>query len=251
MKIQSLYRYPLKGFSPEFLESIDLDNGKGFRFDRYWALEIGEQEFDHHNPSYLKKGRFIQLLSHPKLALLKCKFNCEEQKLTIDSQEQQLGHFDLSNPSDKTKLEQVLIEYIDDANITTLNLGSAPQHHFSDIPQAAVSLINLASVRDLAKTMGSTIDPLRFRANIYVEGLDPWQELDWAGKSIWANGEKIFDVFEDIGRCLATHVNLETGERDLKIKNKLLETYNHSKCGVYVVSTSATKITTGMQLTIK
>ncbi len=251
MKISTLYRYPVKGFSPEPLDSIVLSNNKGFRFDRYWALEIGEKEFDQKNPSYLKKGRFIQLLSHPKLALLKCTFDCDIQKFSIHNQEQLLGDFNLSNPVEKAKLETILIEYLDDANITALNLVSAPQHHFSDIPQAAVSLINLASVRDLEKTMDSNIDPLRFRANIYVEGLDPWQELDWAGKSIWANDEKIFDVFEDIGRCLATHVNLETGERDLKIKNKLLETYDHSKCGIYLISTSATKITTGMQLTIK
>jgi len=251
MKIQKLYRYPIKGFSPQSLETIKLHKDKGFSFDRYWAFEIGHQEFDSTNPTYFKKGRFIQLLSHPKLALLKCQFNSDTNEISIHHKDSALGVFNLSEQSDKLKLEHAIIEYLDDKNLNEINLVSAPDHHFSDIPNAAVSLINLASVKDLAKTMDSAIDPLRFRGNIHVEGIEPWQELSWAGKSIWGNGEKLFDIFENIGRCLATHVNLNTGERDLAIKNQLLKTYNHSQCGVYFIATSDNKISTGMELTVK
>ena len=251
MNIQNLYRYPIKGFSPQSLKTAKLHKNKGFSFDRFWALEIGDQEFDSTNPSYLKKGRFVQLLSHPKLALLKCQFDSDTNEISIHHQDNSLGVFNLSEPSEKIKLEQVIIEYLDDKNLDKLNLVSAPEHHFSDIPQAAVSLINLASVKDLEKTMQASIDPLRFRGNIHVQGLEPWQELSWAGKSIWGNGEKLFDIFENIGRCLATHVNLDTGERDLAIKNQLLKTYNHSQCGVYLISTSDSEISTGMELSVK
>lgn len=251
MKIQDLYHYPIKGLSPQNLETAQLHQSRGFAFDRFWAFEIGDQAFDSSHPTYLKKGQFVQLLSHPKLALLKCQFNEQTKELSIHTGGHALGQFNLSDQKDKLKLEQIIIEYLNDPKITKINLVSAPNHHFSDIPQAAISLINLASVKDLEKTMGASIDPLRFRGNIHVENLEPWQELNWAGKSIWANGKKIFDVFENIGRCLATHVNLTTGERDLAIKNQLLKTYNHSQCGVYLISTSDTQIAPGMELTVK
>ena len=143
------------------------------------------------------------------------------------------------------------MKYLNQENATDLSLVSAPNHHFSDIPEPAVSLINLASVEALSDVLGQPVDPLRFRANIYVDGLEPWQELDWVGKSIWHNDEKVFDIFADIGRCLATHVNLETGARDLPIKNTLLKTYDHSKCGVYVMAVSNTTIEPQIELTIK
>lgn len=38
-----------------------------------------------------------------------------------------------------------------------------------------VSVINLESVRDLERRTAHEIDPLRFRANVYVDGLPPLQ----------------------------------------------------------------------------
>ena len=44
-------------------------------------------------------------------------------------------------------------------------------HSFSDVARKVVSIINLASVAALEDVVGAPVDPLRFRANVYVDGL--------------------------------------------------------------------------------
>ena len=60
--------------------------------------------------------------------------------------------------------------------------------HFMDKPENLVSLINLATVRSLEEQWGYEIDPLRFRANIYIDGAEPWEEFDWVGADIRLGG---------------------------------------------------------------
>ena len=85
-----------------------------------------------------------------------------------------------------------------------------------DKPDNVISLINLATVRSLEQQWGVAIDPLRFRANIYVDGAKPWEEFDWVGSEIRIGGT-VFSVDRKNGRCGATNVNPATGRRDLDI----------------------------------
>ena len=47
-----------------------------------------------------------------------------------------------------------------------------------------VSIINLASVAAIEDVIGAPVDPLRFRANVYVEGWPAWREFDLLGQEI-------------------------------------------------------------------
>ena len=84
-----------------------------------------------------------------------------------------------------------------------------------DKPDNVMSLINLATVRSLEEQWGYRIDPLRFRANIYIDGAAPWEEFDWVGNDIRL-GEAVFRVDRRNGRCGATNVDPATGRRDLR-----------------------------------
>src|SRR5581483_3874155 len=95
-----------------------------------------------------------------------------------------------------------------------------------------VSLINLASLRSLAAVLGRKLDPRRFRANIYLEGLEPWAELGLVGRTIRI-GDARLEILKRIERCAATNVEPTTGERDLDIPGTLLRTLGHRDCGVY------------------
>jgi hypothetical protein len=64
------------------------------------------------------------------------------------------------------------------------------------------------------------IDPLRFRANLYIDGARPWEEFDWVGRDIKIGGVA-FSVDRKNGRCGATNVNPVTGQRDLDIPGSL------------------------------
>jgi uncharacterized protein YcbX len=118
------------------------------------------------------------------------------------------------------------------------------EFRFTDHPLGQVSIINLASVRDLSAKMGVEVDPLRFRGNLYVEGWPAWAENDWEGRELmvgWARAT----VFKPIVRCAAPDVDPATGVADLEITKALHANYGHLLCGVYVRMTTAGRVGLG------
>jgi len=91
------------------------------------------------------------------------------------------------------------------------------------------------------------IDPLRFRANIYIDGAEPWEEFDWVGSEIKI-GDALFNVDRKNGRCGATNVNPATGRRDLDIPSSLRATFGHKNLGVYLTVRDGGEIAAGDSL---
>ncbi len=91
---------------------------------------------------------------------------------------------------------------------------------------------------------GAPIHPLRFRGNLYVDGLSAWEETRWIGREI-AAGSLRFRGVKPIDRCAATNVNPETAIRDLTIPETLTAAYGKPDCGIYLEVVSAGKINLG------
>jgi len=120
-----------------------------------------------------------------------------------------------------------------DAAQGPLRLIDGEGHRFLDHPSGHVSIINQASVRDLEQRLGKSLDPLRFRANLYVDGWPAWAENDWTGRRIDLGGVETA-VFKPITRCAAPGVDPSTAIRDLDIPAELFRLYGHPNCGIYV-----------------
>jgi GntR family transcriptional regulator/MocR family aminotransferase len=116
--------------------------------------------------------------------------------------------------------------------------------HFMDKPDNVLSLINLATVRSLEEQWGFKIDPLRFRANFYIDGTRPWQEFDWIGSDI-SLGDAVFRVDRRNGRCSATNVDPASGRRDLDIPGMLRSAFGHKDLGVYLIVRKGGKVVVG------
>jgi uncharacterized protein YcbX len=108
-------------------------------------------------------------------------------------------------------------------------------------------LVNGASIAALERMVGAPVDPLRFRANLYVEGAPAWSELGWIGSEIAVGGARL-RVISAITRCAATEVNPATAERDLAIPAALQRHFGHNLMGVYAEVVAAGDIATGDQL---
>jgi hypothetical protein len=120
---------------------------------------------------------------------------------------------------------------------------------FTDQPAGWNSLINLASVRDLEeRILRHVVDPLRFRANLYFDGVEPWRELDWVGGEIRIGGVP-FRVRERIQRCAATNVDPATAERDLNIPLALMQGFGHADMGVFLEALTEGEIAAGDAVT--
>src|SRR5579863_6615679 len=82
-QIASLYRYPVKGLSPEPLPQVALDIGQTFPADRRYAIENGPSGFDPKAPAWLPKAYFLMLMRNERLAGLQTHFEDRTHCLTI------------------------------------------------------------------------------------------------------------------------------------------------------------------------
>jgi hypothetical protein len=254
--IRQIYRYPVKGLSAEPLDRVPLTIGRCLPQDRRFAIALGSAQFDPAQPQWLAKINFIMLMRDEKLARLSTQFDPRSDLLTITERGVVLLEASLSDPEGRRAVARFFEDFLGEAVARPLHVVEAPNHAFGDArpkPNAStgqyVSLINLASVGDLAGKLGATIDPIRFRANVYFNGLPAWEEQEWVEpEQVLAVGTARMRVVAPITRCAATEVNPETAIRDIAMVAELKRHYGHTIMGVYAEVVSAGEIGVGNQI---
>ena len=234
MHVASLHRYPVKGLSPEALDKVELAAGSFFPGDRILAFENGRSSFDPAAPAFQPKTRFLMLMKNARLAELVSRFDDETQSLSLWHGGREMARGDIVSQEGRAALESFLQDFCKGETRGPVRLLQAPDgFRFTDsIRSGFVSILNMASVRDLEQRMGAPVDPLRFRANIAVEGWEPWREEDMVGKRLMIGGAQL-RVLKTIDRCPATHVDPVTGCRDLDIMQTLQGAFGRISCGIY------------------
>jgi GntR family transcriptional regulator/MocR family aminotransferase len=241
--LRGLYCYPIKGLSPQPLPGVTLEAGKPFPHDRAFAFARPGSPIDPNAPVWGKKGLFVMLMLDEALARVKTHLDVETQKLTVSEGNKQVLAADLSDPQSVAELEAFFHRLVPTLRAAP-RLVRAQSGHFMDKPDNVVSLINLATVRSLEERWGYAIDPLRFRANFYIDDARPWEEFDWIGGDITI-GDASFRVDRRNGRCSATNVNPASGARDLDLPASLRATFGHKDLGVYLVVREGGKVVMG------
>lgn len=247
--IAALYRHPVKGFTPERLDRAELIKGAPFPCDRMFAVEHGPSGFDPEAPEFLPKQKFAVLMAMAEVAKARTRYDDRAGVLyaTADGQPDFAGS--LQEPAGREAFAAWLTTLLGEEVRAPLRVIDAPGYRFMDHPQGHVSIINLASIRDLEAKMGEPLDPLRFRANLYVEGWPAWAENDWTGKELMVGFARA-KVFKPIVRCAATHVNPTTAVRDMDVVRALFEGYGHMNLGIYVHVTDSGPVTVGDACTV-
>jgi uncharacterized protein YcbX len=116
-----------------------------------------------------------------------------------------------------------------------------------DHPQGYVSVMNLASVRSVAQAIGHG----HRSAPLPRQFLCRWPEamgrgrLDRSARKIQL-GAADLSLFKPIVRCVATHVNLDTGERDIDMVAQCsARHFGRDTLGTYLSITSGGEIKLG------
>jgi len=231
--LHDLYYYPVKGLSPQRLRRAALLPGQPIGCDRLYAVENGPSGFDPQAPAHLPKQHFLMLMRNGRLAQLKSAFDTDTHALSIEFEGREVARGDLRTASGRAAVERFLRDYCAAELRGAPKVLSAPGHSFSDVNRKVVSIINLASVRAIETVVGARVDPLRFRANLYVSGWPAWHEFTLLGRSVKVGGEAEIKIVKRIVRCAATDVDPQTGERDLAIPRSLTTAFGHGDCGVY------------------
>ena len=247
--VDSLYRYPVKGLSPERLASVAVETGECVPFDRAYAIENGRGRFDPLQPKHLPKISFLMLMRDERLATLVTEFDDDSETLSILRDGKQVARGQLTRPIGRQTIEQFLSSYFQRELRGSPKVVSATGHSFSDVPAKCLHIVNLASIRELERVTGRAVDPLRFRANVYVDGFEPWQEFDWVGKKLQI-GTTGLSVFTRTERCDATNVDPATGARDMSIPNLLQRQWGHSDFGIYAKVAQSGTVSIGDTVTV-
>ncbi|MDO9383717.1 MAG: MOSC domain-containing protein [Hyphomicrobiaceae bacterium] len=244
--VTGLYRYPVKGLSPQALPRVRLEQGETMPFDRAWAVENGPGRFDQNAPRHLPKAAFLMLMRDERLATLQTSFDEATQTLTIARGGKPVSRGDLATKTGRSIIEQFLAAYMKDSLRGPPRIVSAPGHSFTDIAEQGVHLINLATLADLERVMGRKLNPLRFRPNIVISGAAPWAEFGWLGQELRiGSGGVRLEITDRVGRCAATNVDPETGARDADIPARLERQWGHRDFGVYAKVTARGVLTCG------
>ncbi len=244
-RLAALYRHPVKGFTPEVLASARLDVGQCFPGDRLYAVEDGPSGFDPAAPRHLSKMKFAVLARIPEVALARTRYDDDSGELTVAAPGEPPFRAVLTNETGRAAFADWLQGFLAEQANGALKVLEAPGgHRFMDSRSGFVSILNLASVRALEARVERPLDPLRFRANLHVEGWPAWAENEMIGAAL-SVGDVRLAVTKPTGRCRAIHVDPHRGVEDIDLVSQLFNHFGHTIMGVYATVAQGGRISLG------
>ena len=236
--VAALYRYPVKGFTPETPDSLFVQPDGRIRGDRVLAFRFGNavEPLIRDGLNYWPKAEGLAMQDFPGIGPLQLRFDEEQQRLHIQHNGDVLVDAGLDEKGRALLCDRIAAYVLETPEGERLRepdrlplalIGDGHTSQFQDRPRGFVSVHGRGSVIALSEALGLEVDERRFRSNIAVEGLAPWDELQWAGRVRIGAAE--FVVSHQIVRCLATHANPETGERDAPVMTTLTRTFGQEQ----------------------
>ena len=233
MRIEYLYRYPVKGLTAEALEQTEVEAGGAIPWDRSFALAHGDSGFDPANPAWLPKWNFLCQMKHASAALLLSVFDPGSKTLRISAPDGTGIEANVMTQAGRERVSAFLTAYMGEEARGQPAFHHVSGHVFGDQRTKVISLNNLASLRDYEQKVGAHRHRRRFRANLWFSGAPAWAEREWIGRELQIGGA-VVRVLKGTTRCPATEVNPQTGERDADPVAELRSLYNHADLGVHV-----------------
>jgi uncharacterized protein YcbX len=232
MRIEYLYRFPVKGLTAEALESTEVEAGGTIPWDRAFALAQGDSGFDPARPEWHPKSHFLCQMRNARAARLFSIFDPKTGTLLIRAPDGSAVSENALSETGRSVIGAFLADYLGEEARGTPHFVHVKGHTFADQRGKVISLINLASHRDYEAKVGARRHRRRFRANVWFNGAPAWHEREWIGRTIQLGGA-VLRVVKPTTRCAATEVNPETGERDADPVEELRALYGHIELGIH------------------
>jgi len=245
-RVSALWRHPIKSHGREALQSVTLTKGQTMPWDRRWAVAHALAKSD--GSAWAASVNYSRGSKLPALMAINARTDEATGRVTLSHPDRP----DLTFDPDRD--EALFLEWIapimPPERSQSARIHRVPGRGMTDTDFPSVSLINLASHAEVAVELAQEISPLRWRCNIHIEGLEPWAEDNWIGKTVQV-GAAEFTIREPILRCMATTANPETGLRDADTLGTLKANWNHQSFGVYGEVTSSGVITIGDKVEVR
>lgn len=229
-RVVSLFRHPIKGFTPESVESLTVQSDGRIAGDRVLAFRFADavtpevrDGLDH-----WPKAKGLSLQDFPGLAALRAHYDDARRRVRIEHEGSVLVEAGLDDAG-RVELADAVTEFVlaspegrriqRPGRLPLVLMGDGVTSRFQDRARGYVSVHGRGSVDALSDALGFAIDDRRFRSNVVIDDAPPWSELDWTGEL--TIGQVTFRTAGPIVRCLATHANPDTGVRDAKVLKTL------------------------------
>lgn len=231
-RVVALYRYPLKGFTPQSCDQLVVLPSSRVAGDRVLNLRFADAPVG--DEAWCRKYHGVVLANTPGLALLATAFDAERSRLKIAHGDTVLIDEPLSD-SGRARIVRALTDYVAGLDENPLKdhperlplklVGDGITPRYQDNAEGQVTLHSRATLASAAAALNDpALSELRFRSNIAIEGVDAWEELSWAGRRVRI-GEVTFDAIRPKVRCLATHANPSSGVRDREVMQTLVRAF--------------------------
>ncbi|MEY3287805.1 MAG: hypothetical protein RLZZ419_47 [Pseudomonadota bacterium] len=235
-KVVALYRYPVKGFTPEVCDVLEVLAEGRIKGDRVLGIRFANASVTDH--AWSKKHEFIALVNTPGIARLGLRFNHQDLRLAVSLDDRVLVDQALDENGRKRIAEAIenYVLQLDDNplfshpdRLPVLVVGDGITSRYQDNQAGQITLHSRESLAAVAAAVGDAdLSELRFRSNIAIEGLEAWEEQSWLRRKIRI-GQVIFEAMIPKVRCLATQVNPNSGKQDLPILKTLTHAFNQEK----------------------
>lgn len=243
--IAHIYRHPIKAIGVEEILSVVLEPGKTMPMDRVWAVAHEAAKVAADGREWAKCLNFVRGASSPGLMAVKVRVNGDDT-LTLSHPERP----DLALDPETQSADLVeWVRPICDPRRASPSFVYRASTGITDSSFPSISILGLPSLEALEEKVGKLLSPLRFRGNIWLDELEPWEEFKWVGRAVRV-GDVEMEVRERITRCSATSVDPETGKVDADALGALEAGWGHKDIGVKAVVTKGGTIARGDRLEV-
>lgn len=239
-RVAHIWRHPIKSHGVEAIDSVALTEGRCLPWDRHWAVAHEASLADGSN--WVPCVNFSRGAKVPGLLAIKARLDEASGRVTLSHPARAPLVFDPE--TEEAALLEWVAPLMPEHRARSARIIRVDGRGMTDTNYASVSLCNLASNRAVGTQLGQDISPLRWRGNIWLNGLAPFEEFDWIGQKIRI-GTVELEVRERITRCMATTANPETGESDADTLGALRAGWGHQEFGVYAVVTKNGRVQLG------
>ncbi|MCA9797507.1 MAG: MOSC domain-containing protein [Candidatus Eremiobacteraeota bacterium] len=248
IRLAHIVRHPVKSAGYQDIGSTTLTAGRALPFDRQWAIKTTGLPFDGPPAHWMPKLAFVRGAAEGRLQAIKAQFDEESGRIRLTHPD--LPPFEGSLPSDGP----ALVDWIrplwparrpDPEALVSRTDGGA----LTDVPEPHVSILSLKTNRILGQRLGRDLSIYRWRGNLWLDGLDPWEEFDLIGSEITIGGARL-RIEDRITRCVATTFDPETGLKDADTLGALEDGFDHQDFGVYARVIESGPIAVGDTVTV-
>lgn len=203
--VVEIWRYPVKSMAGERLESCVV-TAAGLEGDRRWAFVDGSPN---------RAGKLFTIR--------------QDERLMTYGARLAGAHVEVVTPGGEVRdLDAQMVAQLAAETSRPLSLREVAGANFDDSP---VLVVNLATVAAFGVHAGMHVDHRRFRANLYVDGLSPEEEIAWVGRHVQV-GDAELEVVSRCERCVVITRDPETTLTTPELLRLLTET-RETCMGVY------------------